>query len=156
MKNSGQAYFPLFVDISGKKTVVVGAGKIASRRIQTLAEFTENITVIAPHFEDSVLDLAEKGRIQIREKRYEREDIYGADIVIAGTDDAGLNEEIHSVCKCLGILVNVISDGTKCDFHFPGIVKRDVLVAGVNAGGRDHSRAKRARQAIEKAFDDMI
>ncbi len=75
--------------------------------------------------------------------------------MIAGTDDEGLNEDIYSVCKCLGILVNVISDRTKCDFHFPGIVKRDTLVAGVNAGGRDHGRAKRARQAIEKALDDF-
>ena len=69
--------------------------------------------------------------------------------MIAGTDDEGLNEDIYSVCKCLGILVNVISDRTKCDFHFPGIVKRDTLVAGVNAGGRDHGRAK-TRQAGDR------
>lgn len=156
MKNNGQAYFPLFVDISGKQTVVIGAGKIASRRILTLAEFTENLTVVAPQFDGRVLELAKTGRIQICQKRYEREDLYGADIVIAGTNDPKLNDEIYSVCKCLGILVNVISDRTKCDFHFPGIVKRDVLVAGINAGGSDHSRAKRARQAIEKALDDMI
>lgn len=155
MKSNGQAYFPLFVDLSEKKIVVIGAGKIASRRIGTLSEFTRNIVVVAPRFEERVLTLAKEGRIQICEKKYEREDLYGADIVIAGTDDEGLNEDIYSVCKCLGILVNVISDRTKCDFHFPGIVKRDTLVAGVNAGGRDHSRAKRARQAIEKALDDF-
>lgn len=156
MKSDGCTYFPFFIDISEKKIVVVGAGKIASRRILTLSEFTRNIKVVALHCADSVRKLAEEGKVQIREKAYERDDIYGADIVIAGTDDSELNNEIYSVCKCLGILVNVISDRTKCDFHFPGIVKRDSLVAGVNAGGQDHKMAKRAREVIEAAFDAMI
>ena len=46
MKN--KRYFPMFIDLSDKKIVVVGGGNIATRRIRTLLQFTRNITAIAP------------------------------------------------------------------------------------------------------------
>ncbi|MGI6011052.1 MAG: precorrin-2 dehydrogenase/sirohydrochlorin ferrochelatase family protein [Ruminococcus sp.] len=148
MKND-YGLFPLFVDLTEKKAVVIGAGKIASRRIAVLSKFTPNITVVADRVDDSVKEMEKEGLLTLRQKRYQREDLYGADLVIAGTDDRQLNNEIYSVCKCLGILVNVISDRNKCDFHFPGIVKKDRLVIGINAGGSDHRLAKKTREQIE-------
>ena len=41
-------YFPIFIDLSEKKILVIGAGKIARRRITVLCRFTPNLTVIAP------------------------------------------------------------------------------------------------------------
>lgn len=150
MKKDNYGLFPMFVDISEKKAVVIGAGKIASRRIRTLSEFTANITVVADRVDETVRKMAAEGILTLHERAYRREDLYGADIVIAGTDDKNLNSEIYSVCKCLGILVNVISDRKKCDFHFPGVVKRENLVIGVNAGGRDHRLARETRERIEE------
>lgn len=150
MSNQEPAYFPLFVDLSEKKIVVIGAGNIAGRRIKTLTQFTRQIKVVAPAIHPSIEALAEEFPLTLERKLYEREDIYSADMVIAATDDAKLNEEIHSVCKCLGILVNVISDKDKCDFHFPGVIKREQLVIGVNAGGKNHKLAKAIREKIEK------
>lgn len=141
--------FPMFVDISTKKVVVIGAGKIASRRIQTLTEFAPEVTVVADRVSESVERLASQKRILLHRRRYERDDLYGADIVIAATDDHPLNDEIYSVCKCLGIMVNVSTDQNKCDFHFPGIVKKEPLVIGINAGGKDHALARRTREKIE-------
>lgn len=149
MKNNEFGLFPMFVDLSQRKIVVVGGGKIAQRRISVLIQFADKITVIAPKVHPNIQLLADDRQIQLKEKRYQREDIYDADIVIAATDDAGVNNEIHSVCKCLGIIVNVISDQNKCDFHFPGIVKREQLVVGVNAGGRDHKLVKSVREKID-------
>ncbi|MGI6006884.1 MAG: precorrin-2 dehydrogenase/sirohydrochlorin ferrochelatase family protein [Ruminococcus sp.] len=150
MKKDEYGMFPLFVDLSEKKAVVIGAGKIASRRIETLAKFTPNLTVVADRADEKVKKMAEEGILTLHQRKYQREDLFGADLVIAGTDDHELNGEIYSVCKCLGILVNVISDRRKCDFHFPGIVKQDRLVIGVNAGGNDHRLAKEIRERIEK------
>ena len=42
------AYFPLFVNLEGRRVLVVGGGKIAARRIRTLLEFGCEITVVAP------------------------------------------------------------------------------------------------------------
>lgn len=140
-------YFPMFVDLSDKKVIVVGAGTIAKRRIRTLIEFTDHLVVIAPEVNRELLDLETEGKLQILRKKYEREDLYDASMVIAATNDSKINNDIYSACKCLGITVNVCSDKHKCDFYFPGIASKDNVVVGVTASGKDH---KAARAAVEK------
>lgn len=141
--------FPLFTDLSEKKAVVVGAGRIAARRIHTLLDFVGELIVIAPEAVPQVQELAAEGRIVWLGKTYEREDIYDADLVLAATDDPAVNSDIYSACKCLGILVNTASDQTKCDFHFPGIVCHDGVTIGFNAAGKNHAGARQMREKVE-------
>ena len=140
----------MFVDLSEKKVVVVGAGTIAKRRIRTLLDFTNHLVVIAPEVNRELLELEEAGRLTILRKKYERDDIYDADMVIAATNDFQTNNDIYNICKCTGITVIVCSDKNKCGFYFPGIAKKDNLVAGVTASGSNHRAAK---EAIEKIRD---
>lgn len=147
MKN--KCCFPLFVDIREKKAVIIGAGKIAARRAGVLAEFCDHITVVAPEIHPDLEELEKQGSIKIVRREYRREDIYDAWMVIAATDDAKLNDEIYSVAKCLGALVNVASNQAKCDFQFPGIIKKDSFVIGVNAAGTDHKGTAELRKKIE-------
>lgn len=149
-----KALFPMFVDLSEKKAVVIGAGKIAARRVETLLDFAGEILVIAPKAEPAILQMAEEGRITYEKRPYDREDLYDADLVLAVTDDHLLNDEIYSACKCLGIMVNVASNQNKCDFHFPGVVKTDQVVIGINAGGRDHKAAKEMRQKLQQYLEN--
>ena len=80
-------YFPMFVDLSDKKVVVVGAGTIAKRRIRTLIEFTDHLVVIAPEVNKELKDLEAEGKLTFLRKNYEREDIYDAALVIAASND---------------------------------------------------------------------
>ena len=139
MKN--KRYFPMFIDLSDKKIVVVGGGNIATRRIRTLLQFTRNITAIAPK---STMELQELVK---------RSDFDMAYMVIAATNDWKLNDEIYRVCKEEGIYVNVADDKSKCDFYFPGIYMKDEVVIGITASGLDHSRAKKVRLAIQEAME---
>ena len=118
MKNS--AFFPLFVDISEKKIVVIGGGAIATRRVKTLLPFEPQIVVVAPEVTEELEELEKEEKITIFHRKYQREDIYDAWMVLAATNDSELNNGIYSVAKCLGALVNVASNQGKCDFHFPG------------------------------------
>ena len=153
MTDEARPYFPMFVDISHKKVVVVGAGTIAKRRIRTLVDFTECLTVIAPEVNPELLELQAQGKIRILKKQYQREDIYDADLVIAATNDHQTNEDIYSVCKCMGITVNVCSDKNKCDFYFPGIVKKDNLVVGITASGNNPKAARETSDRIRKLLN---
>lgn len=152
MKNE-TGYFPLFMDISDKKIVVIGGGNIAARRVKVLSQFCRDLTVVAPRIHPDLLTLEEKGQIRVIRREYEREDIYDAWMVLAATDQHKLNEEIYSVAKCLGALVNVASNREKCDFHFPGIVKKNHFVVGINASGMDHKGAARLKKRIEEAVE---
>lgn len=144
-------FFPLFVSLSGKKIVVVGGGKIATRRIQTLLPFCDGITVIAPEITEELKPLAEEGSVlHWHKKAYEREDILDADLVLACTDSKDLNDGIAAVCRCLGITVNHCGDKTKCDFYFPGVAACGSLVVGVTAGGTDHKKARKLTEKIRE------
>ena len=150
MKN--KPYFPMFIDLSDKNIVVAGGGKIATRRVRTLLKFTRNITVVAPKVTQELMDLGKAGTITLHNRPVKRSDFADAYMVIAATNDWKLNDEIHIVCKCLGIPVNVCSDQRKCDFQFPGIVKDEDIVIGINAAGTDHHKVKKIREYIEEAF----
>ncbi|NCC45194.1 MAG: hydroxymethylbilane synthase, partial [Clostridia bacterium] len=152
MANKG--YFPLFMDISDKKIVVIGAGAIASRRVAVLSEFCDHITVVAPKIDSKIEELEKEKKVTVVRREYQREDIYDAWMVLAATDDDKLNDGIYSVAKCLGALVNIASNKEKCDFHFPGIVKKDSYVIGVNASGKDHHGARRLREEIAGLMEE--
>lgn len=66
MKKDEYGLFPLFVDLTEKQAVVIGAGKIASRRIETLTKFTPHILVIADRAEEKVLEMAKQGKIKLQ------------------------------------------------------------------------------------------
>lgn len=151
-ENKEKKFFPLFTDLTDKKVVVLGAGKIAERRVKTLLSFVKQIEVIAPEASLKILTLSQEGKVLYRKKEYAIEDICDADLVIAATSDSGINDNIYRDCKCRGILVNTASDQQKCDFHFPGIIEQDGIVIGFNGGGKDHKKVKEMRCRIEQVL----
>ncbi|HCT89770.1 MAG TPA: siroheme synthase [Lachnospiraceae bacterium] len=148
-----KVFFPMFVDISGKTCVVIGAGRIAARRIRTLADFCGDIRVVAPEAVSAVHAMAEEGMCCWIPRAYGPGDLEGASMVLAATDDPKLNEEIYDECRKRGVPVNVCSDQKKCDFHFPGIVRHEELVIGINGAGRDHGRVRALRERVQELLD---
>ncbi len=148
-------YFPVFIDLSEKKLLVIGAGKIARRRITMLCQFTPHLTVIAPEFLPEVEALAAEGKIRILQKAYEEGDLEGADIVFAATNSHEINARIHDDCRNRGITVNVSTDRSKSDFYFPGIARKGDIVVGVTASGKDHAGAKRVSEQMRKLLEEI-
>lgn len=151
--------FPVFVDISDKKIVIYGCGQIASRRAGTLLLFGPRLTVVAPKASSEIRKRADRGELIYIEDAYRAGSVPGdAYMVLAATDDAAVNEQIFRECRQKKIPVNVCSDQRLCDFQFPGIVVRDELVVGVNAGGTDHALVRkwagRIRKEVEEDGDD--
>ena len=142
MPDTKKPYFPMFIDLTEKKVVVAGAGTIAKRRIRSLLNFTNHLTVIAPEVNKELKSLEAEGLLTILKRKCEMEDFYSADLVIAATNDAQINNAIYDTCRKQGILVNVCSDKQKCDFYCPGIAMKDQVVVGITASGKDHKRAK--------------
>ncbi len=164
-------YFPVFIDLTGKKLLVVGGGSVAARRVRVLADFTDEITVIAPQVSREILDLKQSFASVLREsvccaapldeavacvcgiclyrRPFRESDLNGHDLVFAATDDPALNRRIGALCRNLGIPVNVCSDQTLCDFQFPSVVQDGDVVVGINASGRDHALVKKMRRRIE-------
>ena len=144
-------WFPMFVDLTEKRVLVVGAGKIAARRVGTLTRFCDHVTVVAPVIHPDI----ERMNVTLCRRCYDPADLDGVDLVVAATDDAELNAEIAKACHERGIPVNVASDHTLCDFYFPGVAIQGDVVAGVTAGGTDHRLARRATEIVREALKDI-
>lgn len=145
-------YFPLFVNLEGKKIKVFGAGVIAARRIQALLDFGCLLTVTAPEASETVQKFAEEGRLIWKREAYRPGMVKGAFLVLAATDRPEVNARIREECHELGIPVNVCSDLTLCDFYFPGLAVKEELVVGVTAGGKDHKLARNVTERIRESL----
>lgn len=164
-------YFPMFVDISKKRIVVAGGGRIAQRRVETLLKFVDDITVIAPEVTDLICKRIGEGRVHwVREAFHEDTEegkpdakkgmsdidklLKTADMVLAATNDTDCNERIMRICRKQGIPVNVSHEKELCDFYFPAVVVKDNVTVGITSGGLSHGQARRVREQIEDVLGE--
>ncbi|MCC8137496.1 MAG: bifunctional precorrin-2 dehydrogenase/sirohydrochlorin ferrochelatase [Clostridiales bacterium] len=147
-------YFPLFIDLSEKEILVIGAGHIASRRVHLLCGFAGHITIVAPQIADDFAAPDTDTKITMVKRCFTESDLDGVDLVLAATDDRHLNRKVFDLCHTRGIPVNVCSDSGLCDFQFPSIVENGAVVIGINASGRDHRLVKETRKQVESLFPD--
>lgn len=143
-------YFPVFIDLSEKEILVVGAGVIAGRRIRTLCEFAGHITVVAPDISNEIRALADRYPITLCCSVFEESHLDGKWMVLAATDDRELNRQIAALCREREIPVNIASEKEACDFYFPSIVRKDEVVIGINASGQNHRLVKQTRIELEE------
>ena len=143
-------YFPLFVDLHGKRVLVAGGGRIALRRVRTLLPFGPEITVVAPRIDPEAEALPVKKKL----RPFEAADVEGCALALAATNDRAVNAAVAEAARARGIPVNVCDDPAACDFYFPGIARKGPLVLGVTASGTDHAAAKAlsaaARELLER------
>lgn len=152
------SYFPMFIDIEGKHILVVGAGKIALRRVQTLLQFRARIKVIAKEIPKEQKEafhlLVSEGKIVLEEKAFEESDLTEAFfLVLAATNVKKLNHEICMLCRKRKILANTATDRTDCDFYFPAVAVQEELVVGITGDGSDHRKVAEMAARIRKVLE---
>lgn len=152
------SYFPMFIDIEGKHILVVGAGKIALRRVQTLLQFRARIKVIAKEIPKEQKEafhlLVSEGKIVLEEKAFEESDLTEAlFLVLAVTNVKKLNHEICMLCRKRKILANTATDRTDCDFYFPAVAVQEELVVGITGDGSDHRKVAETAARIRKVLE---
>jgi siroheme synthase-like protein len=148
MAEKKQKHFPIFVDLTDRRILIIGAGEIASRRAGILAGFGSEIVVIAPDGTEEMKKLEAQKKVCWHHRACEAEDLpellkqewY---MVLAATDDAALNSRIVLASQTADILANNASDHSQCDFFFPAIVENDDLVIGVTSTRQDHRLVRR-------------
>lgn len=144
-------YFPMFVNIENKKVIVLGGGKTALRKVNTLLYFNCRIAVIAPKICD---ELKRTKRISTHERNLTLDILDGADMVVAASSREDINAKIGEYCKSKKIPVNVADNPELSSFLFPGIIARDDLIVGVTTGGKSPSISKEIRNMIDRLIPE--
>ena len=125
-------YFPFFMDIEGKKGLVIGGGAVAAHKVEKLLPFAPVLTVVAPVI---LPELLENPALVCKQRPFRDEDLEGNMFVIAASDDREINIHAAALSREKNILVNVVDDQEACGFLFPALVKEGKLTIGISTQG---------------------
>lgn len=141
--------FPLFVSLVGKKVVIIGAGHIAARRISVLERFGAEIYVVAPTCTQEI----DPSVIHWTAKSFIEDDLEGAYLVVAATDDRAVNHAVFEACQRRNIPVSVADCAAESTFYFPAICFGSQVTVGLVSDGSDHHAVSRTAKKIREMVD---
>lgn len=142
-------YFPIFLKLKDQKCLVVGAGEIASRKIELLARSGAIITVIAPEVCNSVKHMAAEYKLDIRKKEFSEKDLNGSRLVVSATNRTAVNSRVADAANKHQIPVNVVDNPELCTFIFPAIIDRSPIIAAISSSGASPVLARLLRAKME-------
>jgi siroheme synthase-like protein len=143
-------YYPIFLNLQGKKCVVVGGGRVAFRKVTTLLNCGADITVISPKPHAEISKLFKNKAIRLVRRNYERGDLRRAALSIAATHVKEINRKVAEESKKNGTPVNVVDDAELSDFIIPSSFRRGDLSVAVSTSGMSPALAKKIRAKLEK------
>lgn len=146
------SYYPIFLNIQGKKCLVVGGGNVALRKVQALLEHGADIEIVSPDLCPELKQLEKEEKIRTIQRDYKQADLKNAFIAIAATNDANTNERIAAGARRSGVLINVVDDPDNSDFIAPSYFRRGDIVVAVSTCGRSPALARKIRGELEKDF----
>lgn len=141
--------FPLFIDLTEKKVVVIGGGTIALRRVNVLLSFGAQVTIIAPECSD-----VPAGAVFLK-RPYQPGDLAGAFLAVAATDCRAVNRQVGQEATAAGIFVSVADRKEESTFFFPAICTGNGLVAGVVSQGEEHKKTAAAARKIRTVLEEF-
>jgi len=143
-------FFPLFVDIGGKRVLVIGGGEVARRRIQVLLCFGADVIVLSPKNVEYIEYAASRTTIRLLKRSYKVGDIEDLNpfFVIAVTDDRQANHDAMTEASSLNIPISVADCREECTCYFPAIAESRSYVAGLVSKNGNHSGVKRMAEKV--------
>ena len=144
-------YYPVYLNLAGKRCVIIGGGTIAQGKIGALLQAGCQITVISPDATPGIRQAAKRGDVTWLERTYQAGDLEGAFIGVAATNVWHVNREIFEEAERLGVLLNVVDDPDLCSFIAPSIVKREPVTMAISTGGASPALARKLRETLANA-----
>ena len=147
-------YYPIFLNVKGKKCVVVGGGQVALRKVRVMLEHGSDVEVISPDLCPEMAELAVSGTIHALAREYQAEDLKNAFVAIAATDNSEINRSVVAEARRSAVLVNVVDDAENSDFIVPSYMRRGEITIAVSTGGASPALARKIRSRLEKEMGD--
>jgi siroheme synthase-like protein len=144
----GLAGYPVNLLVRGRRVVVVGAGRIAARKIEPLLDLGAEVVVVAPAVSGEVRGWADQGRLELHARAFTPEDLDGAWLALTATNDEAVNAAVHQAAQLRRVWVNSADDPDRCSFTLMSVVRRSDLVVAIGTGGRSPALAAHLRRVI--------
>ncbi len=144
------AFYPVFLDLRGRRAVVVGGGAVAEQKVRGLVAAGAHVTVVSPDVTPALGALVRRNAIELTRRSYRRGDLGGAWLAIAATDDRGTNGTVWAEAEQLGVPLNAVDDLEHCSFIAPAVHREGDITVAVSTAGKSPALAVRLRQRIAR------
>ena len=142
--------YPLIIDLTGRRCVVIGGGGVAERKVEGLLAAKAAVTVVSPKLSEGLEARVARREIEVERRRYRRGDLAGASLAFVATGDTRLAAAIAREGRSQGVWVNAADDPEHCDFFLPSVLRRGPLLVAVATGGGSPALARAVREEIER------
>lgn len=142
-------FLPAFLNLEGRKCLIVGGGEIASRKFDLLQKTGAIITIIAPELTPALKSQVNGKKVIHRMREFSAEDVSGFFLIISATNDSIINSQVADAATQANIPVNVVDSPDLCSFIFPAIVDRSPVIAAVSTGSASPVLARLLRERLE-------
>jgi len=144
-------YYPIFLDMKDREVLVVGGGYVALQKIEVLLESGARVKVVTKELiAKEILNL----NVPLEIREYFEEDILGASIVVAATNNSEINSLIYMHAKKYNVLLNAVDDKENCDFILGAIVNRGDITVTVSTAGKSPIVAKKVRDKVQEFLNE--
>jgi len=120
------SYYPIFLNLAGRRCLVVGGGAVAERKVEGLLAAGAQVTIVAPDLLESLRALVEQHSIAHVARKYKHGDLAGYALGFVATDDGATAAAVFSEARAAGIWVNSADVPSCCDFILPAVIRRGV------------------------------
>ena len=147
-------FFPVSIDINNKNILVIGAGKIALRKVETLLNYNCNIIVITKDIlEEKFLELEKNNKIKIlKNQEFEEKFLENIFLVVVATDNETLNKKISQLCMSKNILVNNVTSKDDMNVRFASIYEKNDIQIAISANANP-KKAVEIKNKIKNIFE---
>jgi uroporphyrin-III C-methyltransferase/precorrin-2 dehydrogenase/sirohydrochlorin ferrochelatase len=142
--------YPVTLDVKNRSCLVVGGGSVALRKVQGLVDGGARVTVTAPEVVDELVEMAERGAIELRMREYSGDEGRSWNLIFAATDDRETNARVFRDAEEAGVWCNVADDPELCSFHLPARIQRGPLQIAIGSAGEAPFVVRRLRQLFER------
>jgi uroporphyrin-III C-methyltransferase/precorrin-2 dehydrogenase/sirohydrochlorin ferrochelatase len=148
-------YFPMFIDLRGRKVVVVGGNEEALRKVRLLQKTEGRIEIIAQDLHPELSDMAIWGTVEWVGHHFADHHIAGAALVFVAADDL-TNQRVSEAAQALSIPVNFVDHAELSTAITPAIVDRDPLVIAIGSEGAAPILAQHVRANLEASLPPQL
>ncbi|MFO7604622.1 MAG: siroheme synthase CysG [Gammaproteobacteria bacterium] len=142
-------FLPIFLNIKNRPCLVVGGGEVAARKVSLLLRAGGAVTVVSPVLCPALQQLHDDQAMAYQAGRFAPELIKGQAVIIAATDDSGVNQQVAELAQAAGIPVNVVDNPALCGFIMPSIIDRNPVQIAISTGGSSPVLARLLRARLE-------
>lgn len=146
-------YYPVFFDLSGRRVLVIGGGRLALEKVRGLLAAEADVCVAAAELSAELAALEQQGRIQHLPRQYEIGDMAGCALVMAAAGDPSDNARLQAHARAIGVPFNAADDPGHCDFILPAVVRQPPVTLAISTSGGSPAAARRLREELTDYLD---